>query len=256
MTFPIDTVSTNTIDEAFETAGTYDGAMGTYRCNGTTACTVRFNAEDEIDAISGEWIFTPATGETIDVADDDYLRYGFWLKRTTDADGATTYNEVETFAEAPGIDASGTLADVEGTAEYEGGAVGVYVKNVFDSEGAIDTATSGHFVADASLMAYFGGDDVALSKQDSVTGTIDNFVLQHGEANTWSVALKSAAGAIATGTVTGTANGGGPEGSFSATFHGALDADDNTVQPSSVVGEFNANFGNGTAAGGFGVNKQ
>ena len=28
----------------------------------------------------------------------DHLHYGFWLKRTTDADGATTYNEVETFA--------------------------------------------------------------------------------------------------------------------------------------------------------------
>ena len=41
---------------------------------------------------------------SIDVADDDYLNYGFWLKRTT-TDGATTYNEVETFAEAePGID--------------------------------------------------------------------------------------------------------------------------------------------------------
>ena len=44
-----------------------------------------------------------------------------------------------------------------GTASYEGGAVGVYVKNVFDSAGEIDTATSGHFNADASLTAHFGG---------------------------------------------------------------------------------------------------
>ena len=44
------------------------------------------------------WIFTPDKGATSDVADADYLHYGFWLMRTTDADGAITYNEVETFA--------------------------------------------------------------------------------------------------------------------------------------------------------------
>ena len=47
------------------------------------------------------WIFTPDAGATSDVADADYLHYGFWLKKTT-KDGATTYNEVETFAEATG----------------------------------------------------------------------------------------------------------------------------------------------------------
>ena len=42
--------------------------------------------------------FTPDDGATVDVDDTDYLHYGFWLKKTTDADGAVTYNEVETFA--------------------------------------------------------------------------------------------------------------------------------------------------------------
>ena len=79
-----------------------------------------------------------------------------------------------------------------GTASYEGGAVGVYVKNVFDSAGEIDTATSGHFNADASLTAHFGGPDVTANQENTVTGTIDNFVLQHGEENAWSVALKGA----------------------------------------------------------------
>ena len=63
----------------------------------------------------------------------------------------------------------------------------------------------------------------------------------------------------------GTANGGGAEGSFSATFHGDVmavdhDMDDATPDvaphPSSVVGEFNANFSNGSAVGGFGARKQ
>ena len=84
----------------------------------------------------------------------------------------------------------GELNAVEGTASYEGGAVGVYVKNVFDSAGEIDTATSGHFNADASLTAHFGGPDVPANQENTVTGTIDNFVLQHGEENAWSVALE------------------------------------------------------------------
>ena len=52
----------------------------------------------------------------------------------------------------------------------------------------------------------------------------------------------------------GTANGGGDEGSFSATFHGDVTPVDGVYPtPSSVVGEFNANFVNGTVAGGFGA---
>ena len=49
-------------------------------------------------AMSDGWIFTPDTGATSDVPDADYLHYGFWLKRTTDAMGAVVYDEVETFA--------------------------------------------------------------------------------------------------------------------------------------------------------------
>ena len=52
------------------------------------------------------------------------------------------------------------------------------------------------------------------------------------------------------------AHGGGAPGSYSATFHGVVDANDPTVQPCAVVGEFNANFSNGAVAGGFGANKQ
>ena len=55
------------------------------------------------------------------------------------------------------------------------------------------------------------------------------------------------------------------EGSFSATFHGSVAPDiDHDMDParlpvptpSSVVGEFNANFSNGSVAGGFGARKQ
>ena len=172
--------------------GTYNGAMGTYTCDGNDNCTVTVNGKGEATAVSAGWTFTPAAGATIDVADADYLHYGAWLKKTTDADGATTYNEVETFA-GSSIDASNgnQLDAVEGSASYEGGATGVYVKNVHKTDGTINTATSGHFTADASLMVYFGGDDVAVNKKNTVTGTIDNFSLSGEEENAWSVALKA-----------------------------------------------------------------
>ena len=69
--------------KAFETAGTYNGAMGTYRCNGDAACTVMLDADGKITEVSVGWIFTPAMGATSDVADANYLHYGFWLKKTT-----------------------------------------------------------------------------------------------------------------------------------------------------------------------------
>ena len=55
-----------------------------------------------------------------------------------------------------------------------------------------------------------------------VTGIIDNFVLQHEEENEWSVNLLGLIDTVnpEDGTASGTANGGGAVGSFSATFHG------------------------------------
>ena len=252
---------------AAEIMGTYEGAMGTYKCNADSAsCTVTVDGEGVVSAVSNadDWIFIPADGATVDVADTEYLQYGFWLKRSTDAEGVVTYNEVETFAgAATGLPASGTTADVEGTASYSGDAVGVYVHHVLsEGGGTVASSTAGHFTADVSLMAAFGGDDVAVANQDRLTGTINNFMLSGGEANDWSVALVSDGDPNTAdvqpdtdGTLAGTAMGGSGAGSFSAVFHGDTDDGDgnNTVQPSAVVGEFNAGFRNGVAAGAFGA---
>ena len=262
-----DDATTEDMDEAFETAGTYNGAPGTYRCDGTSQCSVTYNAMGGITGVAGDWVFTPDPGAMSDVPDADYLHYGFWLKRTTDAMGAVTYNEVETFA-GSSVAASGSTGSVEGMATYAGGAAGVYViKTAYDPvTGELTNANSGHFSADASLTAYFGGGDIPANKQDTLTGTIDNFMLSGGEMNDWSVALQSDADLTTdgiqgsdTGTHSGTAKGGvmGEDGSFSATFHGPVtDADNNPIQPHTVVGEFNAVFNNGSVTGGFGARKQ
>ena len=265
LTFGSDTSGTME-DEADQVAGTYDGAPGMYRCNAASgaSCTVSLDDEGMIIAMSDGWVFTPSAGAMVDVPDTSYLHYGFWLKRTTDDDGVLTYNEVDTFAGAS-IAPSGPVADVDGTASYSGDAVGVYVHHVLsEGGGRIESSTSGHFKADASLKATFGqvnaGDPplgtIAPNLLNSITGTIDNFALSGGEQNDWSVNLAKGAIDTSNGTASGMAEGGGASGSYSGTFHGALDSSDPTVQPSAVVGEFNANMSNGSVAGAFGANKE
>ena len=244
---PVPDETTATVDEGLHD-GTYNGAEGTYRCTGTAPCTVTFNAKREVTGNSDNWVFVPDKGATSDQPDYDYLDYGFWLKRTT-KDGALTYNEVETFTRSS-VDAVTDISAVVETATYDGDALGVYVHSVIDSDGSETSATSGHFTADASLTAYFGGGDVAANKQNTITGTINNFELSGGEANSWSVTLESSA-ASTDGTHSGTAKGGGTsDGSFSTIFYGTADADN---KPHSVLGEFNSNFTNGSAAGAFGA---
>ena len=259
LTYPADNSATEDKDEAFEATGTYNGAMGTYRCAAASGtCSVTYDAEGKISAIGTDWIFTPAEGAMSDQPDYDYYHYGFWLKKTTDKDGVLTYNEVETFAGSTLAAATNTVA---GTASYAGGATGVYVKNVYNSDRTLDTASSGHFTADVNLMAYFGGNDVAVNKQNSIEGTIDNFMLSRegDDGSGWSVDV---AASISTADVTGTAKGGvtGSDGSFTGTFRGDDSMDvDGTATPIGhkvLVGEFNATFTDGSVAGGYGARRQ
>ena len=256
-------------DEAKEVDGYYNGAKGTYRCNGAAMCTVNIGTVEgklTIIDMSQGWIFTPDPGVTSDVADSSYLHYGFWLKKTTDEDGVLTYNAVETFAGASsGLPLSEAVTDVEGTTSYTGDAVGVYVHNVLsDGGGMVESSTSGHFKADASLTATFAqiaagqpnAGSIPPSLLNTITGTINNFDLSGDEVNDWSVNLAKSAEFVE-GVATGDALGGGAKGSYSATFHGdVMEVDGVVPQPSAVVGEFNAHFSNGSVAGGFGANKQ
>ena len=266
----VDNTDTPDVDEtkaAAEIMGYYNGAMGTYTCTESTDCTVSVNSKGMLSAMSDGWVFYPAAGATSDVADADYLHYGFWLKRTSKDGVVTSYDEVETFADSS-LPLSGDVSDVTGTATYSGGATGVYVKNVLTSTGALDYSTSGHFTATADLTATFGQvpvsdtdstGTIAESMLNTLTGTISDFDLAGGEDNNWMTVLDGdimATGANG-GTAVGTAKGGSPanDGSFNATFHGDTDDGDgnNTVKPSAVVGEFNSFFTDGSVAGGFGA---
>ena len=245
--------------------GYYNGAMGTYKCTGTAACTVTADAMGKLSAMSDNWIFFPAAGATSDVPDADYLHYGFWLARTSKDGVVTSYDEVETFA-GSSLALSGDVSNVTGTATYSGGATGVYVKNVLTSTGGLDSATSGHFTATTNLTATFGQvgtgveAEIAPNMLNTLTGTISDFELAGGEENNWMAVLDGeitpSGGSDVEGRASGTAKGGSPaeDGSFSATFHGSVAPVETVVpKPSVVVGEFNAFFTDGSVAGGFGA---
>lgn len=209
--------------------GTYFGAMGTFTCaDQTNGCTIRratagdtdftvpdLNGEDAGHG-AGTWTFEPDAGETVSLPDQDWLAFGFWL--TAPDDAANGLHRLGVFYD--GMDpygyeaATNTLAagqQLNGSAKYEGSAVGYYVNG----------DESGLFTASSHLSANF---DVEGTDNDNMlSGRIDNFKDSHGRfvgadtrtnpndpmqggENDWVVRLN--AGAIATaGTSTGTAGG-------------------------------------------------
>ena len=235
-------------------SGKFDGASGTFRCVASGGCTVTTDAMGKIETLSADdWQFTPAAGATVSKPDGDYLTYGFWLDTTTKNGDIASYDTVQTFAMSS-LPASTGLSTVMGTAEYEGDAAGVYVHETKKEDGTLDTATSGRFAADVALKAYFEGG--SLRQDNTIEGTISNFDLDGGPANLWKVDVSAASIHTDTTGFSGMAKGGGADGSWNGIFHGTGDAADNTVAPPVLVGEFNANFVNGTAAGAFGTRKQ
>ena len=104
-----------------EYSGTFDGAPGTFTCTEANGCTVTI--EDSKITGMASVHFTPEEDATVSEPDGEYLHYGFWLKKTTDEDGAITYNEVEAFADSSAGESNGNeINTVEGSASYKGGA--------------------------------------------------------------------------------------------------------------------------------------
>ena len=246
-TFSQDDTGTLDVNEGMH-PGRFDGAMGTYLC-ATADCVVTVNDKGVVTGVTGGTLtFTPATGAMVDVADSDYLYYGFWLNTTTKDGAITSYNTVQTFATSS-LTASTGLASVTGTASYEGGAAGVYVHETTNEDGTLDVATSGRFTADVALTAHFSGNPLRV--ENTLDGTISNFDLDGGPSTKWNVKV-SATGLDTDAGFTGNASGmTGDNGSLSGRFHGA--GDEATDAPPVLMGEFNANFTNGHVAGAFGT---
>ena len=253
--------------------GSFNGVPGSFNCTGNE-CSATTDSDGDLSALAGTWTFTPTSTMTsvpgVD-HDSDYLAFGWWLQTTTDADGDTTYG-VGTFAEGAQVFALATAQAREGSATYSGPAAGKYGRKTFNADGGVATLAVGHFTADANLKAYFGGNDVAANKHDTISGSVtdfrdaDNNVIDAG----WTVELmKAGFGAEGdTNEVDATFPAGyfggeatGVNGGWRARFFGPATGpdgpDDNTgpVLPSGVAGEFTGHFANGHVIGAFGATR-
>ena len=246
-----------------EFMGMFDGAPGTYTC--VSMCTLSTDSNAKLVAVGGDWTFTPdAPDFEVGVPDSDYIHFGYWMNEAEENDQPVI--EVAAIAGGTAETAIGTVQVLEGSATYTGAATGLYVIRTFTPDGEVQSRTGGQFAADATLTAYFGGDDVAVNKHYSIVGTIEDFEDQRGSPidSSWSVDLKAARFGSQPGGTFGGATEGDEDmmGAWSGRFFGpaAVDSDDTmpgnqSMFPSGVAGTFDAAFTNGAVLGSFGAEK-
>ena len=270
-----------------ELDGTFHGLGGKFAC--ASGCTINVLSDGKLQTEATDLTFTPTTDTsdsddapniahqlaalTVMIADPDYMHFGYWKNASMNKKGEPVYM-VSAFSGGtmPSPVASGTpngVQELEGSAKYAGSATGLYVRKEVDSGGDPQHLYHGQFTANAALTAYFGGNDVALSKQYTVDGMITNF-MDGDDAidSTWSVTLNAALfganSVVASGYTTpltdaervfeGTTEGDkGMMGNWMGQFFGDVTITDETVYPSGVAGQFNGHFVNGHALGAFGA---
>ena len=216
---------------------------------------------------------TQTSGSGIATVDPNSIEFGFWLQEI-EKDGVITYNKVQpvTFLRAGQFETvikHGELTRIEGEATYSGPAVGAYFHKTTKTDGTLDRAGAGTFTADVSLMAKFGGSDIAANEQFSVSGAVSNFTLSGGQENSWNLKLDAedineAANYTSTHAFkNGTTAGGGRTGTWSGVFVDDEDSTSNAVRtasdkkaPGYMTGKFRGYFLNGSVGGVFGLKKE
>ena len=249
----VDDLTTTEVNES-EIAGTFNGVDGTFYCDVGLSCSVVTDGDGKLSSVTGSWNFKPTSLDStiMGVVDDmGFTHFGVWMRESpgVEAGDPPTY-VVKTIFGGDG-DVRGSLATVEGMASYEGSAVGQYVHKTVTPTSALKSAKSGIFTADVNLDITFFGDDIAANKHGMVTGGVTNFMADDGTAinENWKVDFSNTESeALDNGeTKTGT----GADGTWNAVYYGG-DAAENEA-PTDVVGDFNANFVNGSAVGAFGA---
>ena len=205
-------------DGSSSVKGTFHGLSGTFSCD--AACTISRLSDGKYQT-AGTLTFMPTlkTGEGVPasatqvadleimIEDRDYMHFGYW-KNASMKDGKPVYM-VNAFSggtmASTTTETTDSVQSIEGSAKYAGPASGQYVRKEVDSSANPTDLYHGQFTADANLTAYFGGDTVAVTKQGTIEGTIDNFMDGDTAIDpTWSVTLKMAGFADATSGVTAT----------------------------------------------------
>ena len=243
------TVTSDT-DGAFRTvSGQFLGVAGTYTC-GTTDCALsRESGTDNFTLGAGDWQFTPNASAMVSVPDQDWMAYGAWMTTPDHPSGphriGTFFNGFDVYpADSTNLAAGG----LEGSADYSGGATGVYVDGTasglftatatltatFDEDGN-GTADTGDYMISGQINDFRGADGVFLGGD---TAAMPNDPDAGGE-NDWVVMLgASALNVIGTASTTsGSADGLPWAGTWLGAFFGP---DTGSVAPSGVAGQFSA----------------
>ena len=256
--------------DAVYVRGTYDGAPGEYRCQGTD-CSSTNDGKGSPSSLGGTWDFTPDAGAMVSVPDANYLYYGWWVSK--DKDGMPTAASAFTGANgalATALSGSDTPDMLTGSAMYAGHAAGKFALDYSKNKLLDGASDGGHFTADVMLSAKFGESED--NNDNGMTGTIDNF-MANGESVPWSVALHRAkwngnGGAFEAGAADSDGNGttwsiDGTSAPKSGEWKGNMydeaagAADDDSNVPTTVTGTFYSQFESvGRMVGAFGANKQ
>ncbi|MXX88161.1 MAG: hypothetical protein F4213_08995 [Boseongicola sp. SB0677_bin_26] len=238
-----------------DVTGTFRGMSGRFTCSSETECAARKASEGY--ELVGPWAFAPSGGNdatfTVVTPDTDYAEYGWWIDEDSsvqvESDGIRTFVRF-TSTSATAIN---DFLGVSGTATYEGMAAGQVAVHLGPES---SDNVSGAFEADAMLVASFG-------TEDTISGTIDNFMVEGSSPGSWSVELMqskhdgSAWGDAKTKWTMGDA-AGTATGNWNVTLHEA----GTTVNalkdpPKSAMGTFNSEYGtSGNMVGAFGAERQ
>ena len=239
------------------------GAMGKFMCTGDAdGCALTFDEKGMISGLTGTWTFTADRGAMVKVADSEYLHFGWWIDRPTEAGSNGSYSYgFQTFAGGMGTYTPANLTEVAAAdvkATYNGAAAGVYVTKDI-SGGRITDASMGEFTAAARLSANFG-----LGTSGVISGSISNFKGADDSAMTgWRVDLDAtditATASFAGATMGTTGPGATGTGSWEGMFYGdptnADGTDDTDAAPMGAAGRFDAHLQGTHIAGGFGATR-
>ena len=232
------------MDQTALIRGTFDGVGGHYQCTGS-ACTVDHDGAGYLfDA--GTWTFRTSKNAKVGVPDTEFMYFGWW-RRKTNAAGTFSYG---TFSNAGMTPATTDFDNLQGSATYEGSAIGQYA--IYQP---LSTQSNhGEFKATARFRANF--------TDNMLSGSVSGFDVSPG----WSLTLKESSmngGTVATpnatdpSTVSWTFDGNTRDGGhWDGTFHSAIDPYVGDV-PDGLTGKFSATYGDvGRLVGAYGAHRE
>ena len=195
---------------------------------------------------SGTWTFTPDLKNDPQIVeqDADHMHFGWWIDdpKAAAVGGEFLYDAQVFFGGSLLFpDSDGAVIALEGDADYEGPAAGLYAVTG-------DAAARGEFTATTKLTAAFGDENA----RGSVSGTISGFKRDDGVANDWALALGKAD--VDETDVTGNGNIVDGIDQIGAWNYQLFGSGANGANPTGIAGAFDAKIDANTAvAGGFGA---